>query len=434
MPSRLALATALLAGLAAGPARAEAPPAAGEPASAAQPAEAPETNRCAACHEKLQPGIVSDWRLSKHGRLVIGCEACHGLTHQDEQDVALAQLPTVETCQRCHELQASQFRRGKHARAWTAVKALPTFHHLGPGAPDDHSSCATCHRIGLKSGSEAAALQRAGAAHGQSSCDACHTRHLFSPMEARQPEACRSCHGNLQYDAWASSKHGTRHLLKLAGRLPASAIAPTCQTCHMQNGDHANRTPWGNLGLRLPLPDDASWAADKQALFVALGFLAPGGGPGPRAEAVEAAALARLDRIDYQNERYKLVQACRQCHATPFIREQLDRRDGMIRKADALNASAVREVAALYDDGLLMKDGGGPFPDLVKGPRGAPVEQRLATMFFDHRARLMATAFHMSPDATSWMSALEQDLFEIQRQVDELRAARPGKPARPRAK
>jgi hypothetical protein len=366
MPSRLTAAL-LLAALTAAPARA---------------AESRDT--CVTCHAKLQPGIVSDWELSRHARAQVGCAACHGRAHQGADDVAEAELPTIDTCQRCHQLQAAQFRASKHARAWMAVKALPTFHNLSQGKPDDPSGCAACHRIGLKTPAEAAALKKAGALHGQASCDACHTRHLFSALEARQPEACRTCHGSLQYEAWAASKHGTRHLLKQSGRLPSDAAAPTCQVCHLQNGDHANRTPWGNLALRLPSPEDGdqAWSADRYTQLTALGMTDERGGDGPRASAFIGAGIVVIDRIDFQNEQHKLAQACRQCHGTAFVREELDRRYGMIRRADALTASAVREVQALYADGVLRKEGPGPFPDLVKAPLGHPVEQRLAEMFF----------------------------------------------------
>ncbi len=410
IPAALAVALALLAA----------------PAARAQEVE---RNACAACHERLQPGIVSDWRLSRHARALVGCEACHGAAHTTPEDAAKAEHPTIETCQRCHELQAAQFRRGKHARAWSAVKALPTFHHLGQARPGDVSGCASCHRIGLKTPAEAAELRKAGADHGQASCDACHTRHLFSPLEARQPEACKTCHGTLQYEAWAGSKHGTRHLGKAAGRLPAEAAAPTCRDCHMQDGDHANRTPWGNLGLRLPVSEEPGWAADQRTLFVALGVLTPAGGDGPRMDAFANAKVAHLDRIDFQNERYKLTQACRQCHAAAFIRENLDQRDGMIRRADALTATAVRVVAELYKDGLLAERGPAPHPDLVRGPEGHPIEQQVAEMFFEHRSRLLATAFHMSGDAATWMTTLERDLAAVQRQARELRAPAPGKKA-----
>ena len=208
--------------------------------------------------------------------------------------------------------------------------------------------------------------------------------------------------------------------------------APTCQVCHLQNGDHTNRTPWGNLGLRLPLPQDAAWARDVREILVALGVLDAAGGDGPRAAAVERAGILFIDRVDYQNERNKLTQACKQCHGAAFIREQLDARDAIVRYADALCAAAVREVASLYAEGLLPRRGPGPYPDLVTAPLGTPVEQRLAAMVFDHRARLMATAFHLSPEVAAWRSALAQDLMEIERQADAVRpAAAPAAPARP---
>ena len=37
---------------------------------------------------------------------------------------------------------------------------------------------------------------------------------------------------------YSASKHGVRYLLKQNGILPETAAAPTCQTCHMRNGDH----------------------------------------------------------------------------------------------------------------------------------------------------------------------------------------------------
>jgi len=351
--------------------------------------------------------------------------------------VSRAQLPTPDTCAPCHADQVAQFKRGKHARAWIAVKTIPTFHHLDEARPGDPSGCATCHRIGLKPAAEARALREAGAAHGMASCDACHTRHLFSKAEASQPEACRSCHGDLQFAAWSESKHGERHQLRARGGLPAEAAAPTCQVCHLPGGDHAVRTPWGNLGLRLPwtakiygfedewgplLADDA-WAADRATLLRALGVLDAAGNPGPRAEAVGGAGLAHLDRIEFQNERRRLTSACRQCHGVRFIREQLDRRDGLLREADRLGAQAVLEVAALQAEGLVPPSPEGRFPDLVTASTGTAVERQLARMFFDHRAKLLATAFHMSSEVPRWRTALVRDLAQIRREAAALRAA-----------
>jgi hypothetical protein len=165
------------------------------------------------------------------------------------------------------------------------------------------------------------------------------------------------------------------------------------------------------------------------ALLVALGVLTENGAHGPRYEAAEDTGLVVLDRVQYQNDRLKLTAACRQCHAAPFVREQLDQRDAQVRQADRLCAKAVQEVVALYADGFLPKKGSGPWPDLARAVTGSAVERRLATMFFDHRAKMIASAFHMSSDAALWRGRLGQDLMDIETLADQLRAARPAAPA-----
>lgn len=401
------LASLALAG-AAGPALAEGP-------------AAPEAPACVACHEQLQPRLVADWRLSRHARADVGCEACHGRRHAAAGDAALATHPTVETCRRCHELQVAQFRAGDHAHAWEAPEVLPTFHHIAGPQGGGTAGCATCHRIGIPTPERALALERAGIRYGLGSCDACHTRHTFAAREAREPEACRGCHGDLQYEAWAASKHGSRHASAAAGALAPGAAAPTCQACHLQNGDHTVRAPLGSVALRLPLEEDQAWAGDKQALLQALGVLDAEGGNGVRGAAFEEARIAELDRLGFQAGRDRLAQACRQCHAGAFVKDQLAQRDALIRQADALVAGALRDVAALYREGVLKKKGKGPFPDLVRWPTGAPPEQRLGLMFFDHRAKLLAHAFHMSPQVTHWMGLLEEDATMVARLCQELR-------------
>jgi len=378
--------------------------------AAAQP---PEGAGCATCHEQLQPRLVADWRASAHARADVGCDACHGRAHGSPADAAEATHPTVETCRRCHQLQATQFLAGDHAKAWEALEVLPTFHHLAGSKEGGLDRCAPCHKIGVPDPARAAALAKRGLRHGLGSCDACHTRHTFSAAEARDPEACRGCHAELQYEAWSLSKHGARHAARAAGRLGQGAAAPTCQACHLQNGDHAARAPLGNVALRLPLEEDQAWAGDKQALLVALGVLDAAGANGPRAAAFEEARIAEIDRVGFQAGRDRLVQACRQCHAVAFVAEELGRRDLLIRQADALVAGALREVAALYRDGVLRKAGKGPFPDLVRWPAGSTPERRLGLMFFEHRARLLAHAFHMSPQAARWLGALEEDAAAI---------------------
>ncbi len=374
---------------------------------------------CAECHARVSPGIVQDWRLSRHAGVEVACVDCHGREHTSANDAARASLPTPATCAGCHPTQVAQFERGKHARAWAATKAIPTFHNVQGGATNGPTGCPSCHRIGLKPQADTEALGKAGAMHGQASCDACHTRHLFSVAEAQRPEACRNCHSggeHMQWEAWTGSKHGIRNQLVSSGVLPAGAAAPKCQGCHMPQGDHAVRAPWGSLGMRLPLPEEPEWARDRATLFRALGVLDANRGPGPRLRAVMDAEMAQIDKIDYDIERGRLEAVCRGCHAQPFVREQLDQRDALLRDADHTVAEAVRLVAPLFERGMLPPTANGRFPDLVVTGKASPIERVLAEMFFDLRARVIANGFHMSP-------AYVEARVQLRRSLEEIRSA-----------
>jgi hypothetical protein len=86
------------------------------------------------------------------------------------------------------------FKRGKHAFAWAAAKAMPTFHYQALAVREGLKGCGGCHKLGVKSEAEAKELKETAGGYGVASCDACHTRHLFSKAEAMQPEACKTCH------------------------------------------------------------------------------------------------------------------------------------------------------------------------------------------------------------------------------------------------
>ena len=82
---------------------------------------------CVDCHSESSPGIVSDWRTSKHFQEGVSCSDCHGGEHKTADDSDNAFLPTPETCGECHDDRVAQFSKGKHALAWTVMKAMPTF-------------------------------------------------------------------------------------------------------------------------------------------------------------------------------------------------------------------------------------------------------------------------------------------------------------------
>lgn len=386
---------------------------------------------CTECHSRITPGIVVDWQLSKHSRNDVGCSTCHGDRHNSMTDVSNAKIALPETCAACHEAQVEQFRRGKHALAWGAMKAMPTLHWQPMVQVEGLKGCGGCHRVGFKTETEVKGLIDSGSGFGASSCDVCHTRHLFSIDEAISPQACRTCHmgaDHAQWEMYSSSKHGVRFLLKQSRMLPEDVAAPTCQSCHLQGGNHMNRTAWGYLAIRLPLPQDEEWAKDRTTILQALGVFDPQGKPTPRMEAVETADMIRLSDEDWSAEREKMLKTCNDCHSVNFARAELEKSDHMIREADAVFAEAIQIVAGLYQDGVLKKpeNYSYSFPDLFT-MHNAPsvIEQKLFALFHEYRMRTFQGAFHSNPDYALWngWSAMQTSLTEIRERAAEMREA-----------
>ncbi len=384
---------------------------------------------CVECHKKVTPGIVNDWQLSKHSKNKISCSECHGDQHKSAQDVAKAKIPTPDTCASCHEARVKQFKAGKHAAAWAAMKAMPTAHWQPMALMEGMKGCGGCHKIGLKTKEEIKELKKSGAGFGVASCDACHTRHTFSVREAKQPQACQTCHMGFDHPQWemySSSKHGVRYLLKQNKTLPPTVAAPTCQTCHMQGGNHGVRTAWGFLAVRLPMPDDKQWTSDRATILQALGVLDPDGKPTARLDVVKAADVARLTQEDWQKERDKMIKTCNRCHSVNFAMGELAKGDQMIKEADHLMGEAIRTIAALYKDGILPKpkNYAYSFPDLLTF-HDAPtvIEQKLFVMFLEHRMRTFQGTFHINPDYALWYgwSEMQRSLTEIKEIAAEMR-------------
>jgi len=384
---------------------------------------------CVDCHKKTTPSIVTDWQLSKHSKNNITCAECHGDQHKSATDVAKAKIPTADTCAACHPERVAQFKKGKHAFAWAAMKAMPTTHWHPMALIEGMKGCGGCHKIGLKSEQEIKELKKEGSGFGFASCDACHTRHTFSVVEARQPQACQTCHMGFDHPQWemfSGSKHGVRYLLKQVKVLPADTAAPTCQTCHMQDGNHEVRTAWGFLAVRLPMPEDKQWAADRATILQGLGVLDPNGKPTARLEVVKAADVARLTQEAWQKERDKMLKTCNQCHSANFAKAELEKGDMMIREADHVMAEGIRTVAALYKDGILRKpkEYAYTFPDLLTFQDApTPIEQKLFVMFLEHRMRTFQGTFHANPDYAWWYgwSEMQRDITDIKAMDQEMR-------------
>ncbi|MEW6220323.1 MAG: multiheme c-type cytochrome [Thermodesulfobacteriota bacterium] len=393
---------------------------------------------CVACHRGVSKGLVADWESSKHAGHNVTCSTCHGTEHQSTEDAVKASMPDETVCQQCHETQFGQFAKGKHNLGWTVMNALPITHVEPDELIEGGRGCGGCHNMGIKTEAQKKEQHDKGYRYQTNSCDECHTRHSFSKKEALDPRACQQCHmgyDHPQWEMWSSAKHGTRWHAKASGNLPQTAAAPTCQNCHMAGGNHENRTAWGFLGVRLPLPADKQWAADRVTILKALGVLHPETGePTARLEAVKAADLARLTEEAWSTEREKMVKTCTSCHSERYARGQLEMGDEILRKADRLMAEAIEIVAGLYRDGIIKKPANYAFayPDLLyfmqtgggDTDKLSFIDQVLCEMYMKHRMRTYQAFFHVNPDYAYWYgwSMMTKALGEIRELAATMRA------------
>ena len=196
-----------------------------------------DMGQCIECHEGMTPGIVADWRASRHsapaGRAPVGCPDCHGADHQR------LQLPTPEVCGGCHGKQHGESRAerryGFPSHALAMERAVDA-RHFADKPKAEVLACVQCHSVATK-------------------CDSCHTRHRFDPAEARRPEACITCHSGPPHpddDTYFASAHGRLYLAEgqdwdwSRPLRKGNYRAPTCAYCHMEGGRHqvADKSLW----------------------------------------------------------------------------------------------------------------------------------------------------------------------------------------------
>ena len=379
---------------------------------------------CEECHLKLNPGIVKDFNRGKMAR-TLTCKSCHGKAHMNADDADKATLPTISTCKKCHSKQAKQYMSGKHALGLLPITAFPKFEHQQPQAfIAGQKGCNGCHNLGITSekvrkDSKAFKYYKYGM-----DCQNCHTRHAFSVKEARQPEACNSCHtgfDHAQWEMWSHSKHGAAYNTDRRAHR-----GPTCQDCHMANGDHRVMAAWGFLALRLP-ESDKEWMGYRVTILKALGVLDKNGKPTARLDVVKAANMARLDRKSWEDERARMEAVCQKCHSAAFVKENLKNADLMIKASDKILAQAINIVADLYRDGIIKKETNQatyPYPDLLTFYEvKTPIEEDLYEMFMDYRMKTYQAAFHIMPDYTTWygFAKMKKTLVDMKDMAKQMR-------------
>lgn len=217
---------------------------------------------------------------------------------------------------------------------------------------------------------------------------------------------------------WSGSKHGV--IYQIEGD---TGRAPTCQTCHMADGNHAVMTAWGFLALRLP-EEDQEWMGYRTTILKRLHVLDPEGNPTPRLDVVKNGKVARLTAEEWQAERDKMLKNCEKCHSSMLAKTNLEYGDSMIKETDKLMAEAIEIVADLYKRGIIKPEQGkAAYPDLLTFYDAmTPIEQTLYVMFLEHRMRAFQGAFHMNPDYVTWydLAEMKKDLTEIKQEARDM--------------
>ena len=389
---------------------------------AASPASA-VGSECETCHAELTPMIVTDFNRGVMSENM-GCADCHGEEHTGMDDAAKAELPTIATCQACHEERAEQYLAGKHAKGLLAVEALPFSHGQPDAFIEGQRGCGGCHTMGLATQEDRKTPARQYYKYGMD-CQNCHTRHSFSVKEAREPEACQTCHqgfDHAQWEMYSTSKHGVAYLLDREAHR-----GPTCQDCHMPGGDHRVRTAWGFLGVRLP-EEDEEWMGYRATILMGLGVLDAEGQPTAVLDIVKAGDMARLDADSFNAERKRITDTCGKCHSKSFWEANMANADQMLKEADKLFAEAINIVTGLRRDGIIkVGEGEGVYPQLLAFYEvNTHIELVLYEMFMDHRMKTFQGSFHFNPDYATWYgyAKMKKDLVEIRELDHQMRAIR----------
>ena len=229
---------------------------------------------CIECHKAETPGIVNDWRESRHGHVSVSCLDCHAVEKNDPTatqhedlvgtDTYISVLVPPSRCASCHPNETEEFDNSGHHRAALQVEGkdgMQTLMHVheGQNHPEfndatQQTGCMQCHgqRIELddQNGPTPETWPNAGIGSvypdgSVGNCSVCHTRHKFDIAEARKPAACASCHlgpDHPDIEIYENSKHG--QLYAAEGETwtwdtapdawePGDYRGPTCATCHM---------------------------------------------------------------------------------------------------------------------------------------------------------------------------------------------------------
>jgi hypothetical protein len=393
-------------------------------AAAATTALAADGEDCVSCHATRSPGIVEQWKASKHFEMDVSCIDCHGAAGTDADAFAhygstIAIIVSPLDCSSCHAPEFEEQKGSHHARAGQILGSLDNL--LGEvlgGPPAVDAGCRQCHgsqvRIG-KDGRPTAdtwpntGMGRINPDGSWGSCSACHARHEFSVAQARQPEACGKCHlgpDHPQIEVWNESKHGVlyhanRERMNLdrdvwrAGKEYFSG--PTCSSCHMSAAgglpvthDVGERISWT---LRPPISVKLNmvvWEDDTKEDLLGESPDLPAAGATYQGKKVKAV-------LTWRDRRERMQKVCRECHDRGFVEGAYAQFDGVV---ELYNEKFARPCKAIVEElksrGVISK------PDFDD-----PIEWTWWEIWHHEGRRARHGAAMQGPDYTWWHGMYE---------------------------
>ena len=343
-----------------------------------------EAKECLACHESTTPGIVEQWRASRHAAQGVDCYSCHQANPGDPATFEhngrkIAVIVTPNYCARCHVQEMKEFEASHHADAARFIGSLDNvLGEIVEGGPAAINGCRQCHGSMVKYLGEgkfdAATWPNSGIGRinpdgSKGTCAACHGRHAFSSAQARQPENCGKCHmgpDHPQIEIYNESKHGIQFRANIAKMNLESKSwvvgkdyysAPTCATCHLSAT--ANQGVTHDVGLRI------SWT------------LRP---------------VISIRQDNWEKKREAMKDVCSNCHAEGWVEnfyKQYELTVDLYNEKFAKPAKGVMDK--LYAAGKISKT---PFDDKIEWTY-------YELWHHEGRRARMGTAM-MGPDFTQW--------------------------------
>jgi hypothetical protein len=329
---------------------------------------------CLGCHALTSPGIVEQWKSSRHFEADVDCLACHAAEKTDvdafeHHGETIAIIVSPRDCSVCHDKEFAEQKGSHHAKAGQILGSLDNL--LGEvvgGVPAVDAGCRQCHGSRVEIGADGrptpdtwpnTGMGRINPDGSAGSCSACHARHEFSVEQARQPEACGKCHlgpDHPQIEVWEESKHGilyraNRESLNLdrdvwrAGKDYFSG--PTCASCHMSAA--------GSEGVTHDVGERISWTL-RPPISVKLNMVVYADdsredvlGDAPELPKVGATHAGKPVKavLTWKDRRAKMMTVCRQCHGEAFAKGAYAQFDGVV---DLYNDKFARPAKAIVEE------------------------------------------------------------------------------------